>query len=311
MGLKPLSPTNDFVFRKTFGDNLNVLKGFLQAVLDLPAEDYKNVTVVDPNLDREYIEDKLGILDVKVSTGSGKVVDIEVQVKQQRSIWKRMQFYTSKMLVEQVKSGYRYDTITRAISILIADFVMIKENDGYHTCFRFYDEKTGARYPESMEINVLELPKVQKADGTQLGNWMRFFNATTEEDFMNVAQTNPAIKEAWGVIKVLSGDERNRALAEAREKARMDLDSFLGDARYEGRQEGLQEGRQEGLQEGLQKGLQKGLQEGRQEGLQEGLQEGKWDVARNLLREKMPVDVVSRATGLSLDALNRLVADLS
>jgi predicted transposase/invertase (TIGR01784 family) len=74
---------------------------------------------------------------------------------------------------------------------------------------------------------------------------MRFFSATTEEDFMQLAQTNPAINEAWGVIKVLSGDERSRALAEAKEKARMDLDSFLGDARYEGRQEGLQEGRQE------------------------------------------------------------------
>ncbi|MDR3176901.1 MAG: Rpn family recombination-promoting nuclease/putative transposase, partial [Desulfovibrio sp.] len=231
------------MFRKIFGENLNVLKDFLKAVLDLPAEDYKNLTVVDPNLDREYIEDKLGILDVKVTTGSGKVVDIEVQVKQQRSIWKRMQFYTSKMLVEQVKIGYQYDRITRAISILIADFVLIKENGAYHNCFRLYDEKTGMRYPDSMEINMLELPKIQKADGTQLGNWMRFFNATTEEDFMDVAQTNPAINEAWGVIKVLSGDERNRVLAEAREKARMDLDSFLGDARYEGRQEGLQEGR--------------------------------------------------------------------
>jgi predicted transposase/invertase (TIGR01784 family) len=103
---------------------------------------------------------------------------------------------------------------------------------------------------------------------------------------MNLAQTNPAINEAWGVIKVLSGDERSRALAEAREKARMDLDSFLGDARYEGRQEGLQEGRQEGRQE------------------------EKWEVARNLLRKNMSHDDISDATGLSLDEINRLAADL-
>jgi hypothetical protein len=36
------------------------------------------------------------------------------------------------MLVEQVKSGYPYGRINRAISILIADFVMIKENEPYH-----------------------------------------------------------------------------------------------------------------------------------------------------------------------------------
>jgi predicted transposase/invertase (TIGR01784 family) len=111
---------------------------------------------------------------------------------------------------------------------------------------------------------------------------------------MSVAQTNPAIKEAWGVIKFLSGDERNRALAEAREKARMDLDSWLGDARHEG----------------LQEGLQKGLQEGLQKGLQEGLQKGKFETARNLLQEKVPLGTVSKATGLTLEDVKRLAADL-
>ena len=283
MELKPLSPTNDFVFKKVFGENLHILRDFLGAVLDLPLDEYKKLTVVDPNLEREYLEDKLGVLDVKVTTGSGKVLDIEVQVKPQRSIWKRMLFYTSKMVVEQVKSGHPYDRINRAISILIADFVMIQENDVYHNCFRLYDERTGARYPDSLEINVLEIPKLNVADGTQLSNWLRFFSARTKEDFMNVAQTNPAINEAWGVIKVLSGDERARALAEAREKHLMDMASYIDDARYEGRQQGLQEGRQE----------------------------EKFDVARNALREKLPVVTVAKLTGLSLDEIERLAADLS
>ncbi len=275
MELQPLLPTNDFVFRKIFSENLTVLQSFLSAVLDLPVDEYKDLTVVDPNLSREYIEDKLGILDVKVTTKSGKVLDIEVQVKQYRSIWQRMLFYTSKMITEQVKKRDKYDQISRVISILIADFVMIKENDAYHNCFRLYDEKTGAHYPNLIEINTLELPKIHEGDGTQLGNWLRFFNATTEEDFMNIAQTNPAINEAWGHIRVLSGDEQARALAEAREKHRMDLDAYLDDARYEGRQE------------------------------------EKFDVARNALREKLPVATVAKLTGLSLDEIERLAADLS
>jgi predicted transposase/invertase (TIGR01784 family) len=279
MDFKPLSPTNDFVFRKVFSDNVTVLEDFLKAVLDLPAEDYESLTVVDPNLDREFIEDKLGVLDVKITTTSGKVLNIEVQVKTQRSIWKRMLFYISKMVVEQVKTGYQSDQINRVISILIADFVMVTENAAYHNCFRLYDENTRARFPDSTEIHVLELPKLHEADGTPLGNWLRFFKAKTEEDFMTVAQTSPAINEAWGRIKVLSGDERTRALADAREKARMDLDSWLSDARYEG------------LQEGEQKGVIK--------------------VAHNLLQEKTPVDVVSRATGLSIEEVKKLAADIS
>jgi predicted transposase/invertase (TIGR01784 family) len=271
MELKPLSPTNDFVFRKVFGENLTVLESFLKTVLDLPAEEYKGLTVVDPNLGRDFIGDKLGILDVKVNTRSGKIIDVEVQVKAQRSIWQRMLFYTAKMVVGQVKSGYQYDRINRAISILVADFVVIKENDVCHNRFRLYDENTKVHFPDSIEINVLELPKVQKADGTPLGNWLRFLSAKTEEEFMAVAQTNPAINEAWGVIKVLSGDEQARAMAEAREKAQMDMDSLLSDTLYD----------------------------------------GKLEIARNLLKEKTSIDVIVRATGLTFEEVKKLAADLS
>ena len=283
MELTPLSPTNDFVFKKVFGENQEVLQDFLKAVLDLPADEYKDLTVVEPNLDREYIEDKLGILDVKINTKSGKVIDVELQVKPQRAIWKRMLFYTAKLVAGQVKSGDRYEQINRVISILIADFVFIKENDVYHNRFRLYDENTGARFPDSIEIHVLELPKLREADGTPLGNWMRFFKAKTKEDFMEVSQASPAIEKAWGMIKVLSGDERARALAEAREKARMDMDSLLGDARYEGEQEGLQK----------------------------GLQEGMYSVAQKALRKKMDHDAIVELTGLSLEEVKRLAADLA
>jgi hypothetical protein len=56
MDQKPLSPKNDFVFRKVFGENMTVLSGFLQAVLDLPVEEYQGIEVVDPHLEREFIE---------------------------------------------------------------------------------------------------------------------------------------------------------------------------------------------------------------------------------------------------------------
>ena len=42
MDFKPLSPTNDFVFKKVFGENMTALEDFLKAVLDLPAEEYRD-----------------------------------------------------------------------------------------------------------------------------------------------------------------------------------------------------------------------------------------------------------------------------
>ena len=111
---------------------------------------------------------------------------------------------------------------------------------------------------------------------------------------MSVSQTNPAINEAWGVIKVLSGDEQARAIAEAREKARMDHDSFLADARSEG----------------LEEGLAKGLAEGRAEGRAKGQEEGIIIVACNLLQEKTPVELIAKATGLTLEEIRRLADSL-
>ena len=290
MAKKPLSPTNDFVFKRIFGENHSILEDFLGSVLDLPTDEYKGLEIVDPSLDQEYSWDKHGVLDVKIHTSSGKVIDVEVQVKHHRSIWKRMLFYTSKMIAGQIKSGHQYDRINSVINILIADFVMIKENNAYHNRFRLYDKNTGADYPDSMEIHVLELPKILELDGTQLGNWMRFFHARTEEELKMAARTSPAIEKACGIIRVLSGSERDRAIAEAREKAQMDMDSMIGDARHEGREEGLQEG--------VKKGLKKGLKKGRQE--------GKLEVARNALREGMPVETVVKISGLSLEEVKRL-----
>jgi len=96
---------------------------------------------------------------------------------------------------------------------------------------------------------------------------------------MSVAETSPAIKEAWGVIKVLSGDEQARAEAEAREKALMDFTSMINEAQ--------------------------------RKGLQEGRQEEKIELARNLLREKSPVDFIAKVTGLTLEEIKQLAEGLS
>jgi predicted transposase/invertase (TIGR01784 family) len=134
-----------------------------------------------------------------------------------------------------------------------------------------HDEKTQARFPDSIEVNVLEVPKVREADGSELSNWLKFFAAKTEEQFMSISQTNPAIAEAWGIIKTLSADEESRLLAESREKARMDFED-----RYDG-----------------------------------AYREGVLKVARNLLRDNIPVEVVAKNTGLSLDEIDQLAAELA
>lgn len=60
---------------------------------------------------------------------------------------------------------------------------------------------------------------------------------------MQLAQTSPAMEEAWGVIKELSADERERLLAEDREKSRRDKAAYYETGLVEGRAEGRMEER--------------------------------------------------------------------
>ena len=71
--------------------------------------------------------------------------------------------------------------------------------------------------------------------------------------------------------------------------------------------EGLEEGRAEGRAEGLAKGREEGLAEGREVGLAEGRAEGEMnkglEVARQMKAEGLPVEMIARCTGLSIEQI--------
>ncbi|MDR2074432.1 MAG: Rpn family recombination-promoting nuclease/putative transposase, partial [Oscillospiraceae bacterium] len=100
-----LPRTNDLVFKKIFGDykNTNILKDFLDSVLDLNKEDYEIIEILDPHSKIEFIDDKECVIDVKIRTKTGKIIDIEMQVKSSPIMRHRIVYYLSSMIYEQVK----------------------------------------------------------------------------------------------------------------------------------------------------------------------------------------------------------------
>ena len=83
---------------------------------------------------------------------------------------------------------------------------------------------------------------------------------------MQLVQNDPAMEQAWGVIKHLSADEQERAEAEAVEKARRDMVARLRSAEILGHTKGLAEGKKAGLAEGKAAGLAEGMAQGKAEG---------------------------------------------
>ena len=86
------------MFSKKYLKAINIfLISFLCAVLALSENEIQDVQIFDPYLDPNSSEEKKSILDIKLRTRSGSVINIEVQVKNQDFIWKRIQYYHSRL----------------------------------------------------------------------------------------------------------------------------------------------------------------------------------------------------------------------
>jgi len=267
-----LPVVSDFIFKLIFGDqrNVDILAEFLKSVLNISDSEYDRITVVDPHVKKESKDDKYGILDVKVHTKSGIVINVEIQVIPIPEMKHRSIYFMSKMVTEQMTAGRNHSDIKKSICIIITTHTFVPENGRYHNQFRYRTED-GIEFTDLTEFNTLELNKLPSdTDSTNLWYWMKFIKSDNEEDLDMLAGRSPEMKKAVGILKELSADERTRMLFEEREMARRDYESRMSGARREGE-------------------TAKALA-----------------IAKNLLSMNLPLDQITKATGLTKEELDRL-----
>lgn len=66
------------------------------------------------------------------------------------------------------------------------------------------------------------------------------------------------------------------------------------------------EAAEEGRKEGLEKGIQQGIQQGMQQGIQQGMQQEREANVLGMLKEKIPMETISRITHYSLEQIQKL-----
>jgi predicted transposase/invertase (TIGR01784 family) len=234
---KLLLPKSDFIFSLLFGNprNIDLLTELLQLILNLPAEEYKPLTILNPHLKPEMPNDKLGILDIKVGTKNNWTIDMEMQVRKFPDLVERILFYMSMMTIKQIGSGDDYDKIKPVIGIFILDYIFFPGDKDFHHIYHFVDEKTKKPLTNLAEIHILELPKVKATpEQSPLSDWLRFIHSDTEEEMMGLAQRNPQINRAYGMLKKLSANKATRFIDDEIEKSRRDQASYMAGARREG-----------------------------------------------------------------------------
>ena len=255
-----VSPKIDVVFKKVFGENNDILGGFLADILEIPITDISELHVVKQELVPDDASGKFCRLDLNLKV-KDKLINVEIQLRRQEDYRDRALFYWAKLFTSELKSGEPYGDLKKTITINIMDFNLF-EHEQYCCEVVPVVKGTDEIYSDKFGMYFFELRKVTKEidrnDRKKL--WMQFLNANDKEAFDMINQTEaPAIQHAVKLIYDMSEDSMIKEMVRLREKAMHDEASFLATARNEGKAEGRAEGRAEEREKIIAKMKAKGL----------------------------------------------------
>ena len=280
---KLLDPKIDYVFKRIFGyvGNEDITKGLISSIIqkEISNVELDNSTI----LEKDLLEDKVGILDIRAKIEDKINCNIEMQIVDRKNIEKRILYYWSKLYNMNLKVGKDYENLEKVIVILITDYEIdnLKEIEKYETKWNIREEEyQKVILTEVMEFYIIELPKYEKykakTKNEDLNRWIKFIK---EPEVVEMGD-NKEIKKAKEVLEEISKDKRERYLAELREK-------YILDAGYD-------------------KGLKDGMSQGKSLGVREGLVQGRKEIAKKLLNLNMSIEQIKEITGLTEEEIQKL-----
>ena len=219
------------------------------------------------------LDDKVGILDIKVKIDNHINCDVEMQVIDKKNIEKRILFYCSKMYVQSIKAGTDYIDLEKSIAILISDYEIesLKEIKKYVSKWNLREEDYGNLIlTDAIEVYIIELSKFEKyMNDTALSDWIKFI---INPKVINMS--NEEVKKAKEVLDELSQDEHERRLAELREKYIMDQKATEA-AGYD-------------------------------KGFESGVASNKIEIAKKMKSQGFDPETIHKLTDLTIDEINNL-----
>ena len=274
---------NDYAFKKVFGteENKAVLQDFLDCVLDIPAQDIEDLELLDKEFHTDSVNDKIGILDVKLRLKDGTVIDIEIQNRWNDEFAQRTVFYWAKMYTENLQKGEVYTKLPKCITInLVGEG--FKLNGLLHSEYRVLEKQLLTELSDELEIHFLNLAKAKEQqtrtepDGKtqRLISWLKFIETDDKEVRAMLADNSPVMEQANETVDVMLRDPKERWLYENRMKYEHDKASWE--------------------------------HFGYTQGLEKGAYQTKLETAALMKKENCDADFIGRMTGLSKEEIRAL-----
>lgn len=143
----------------------------------------------------------------------------------------------------------------------------------YHSTWKIIETEGRKRIlAEKLEIDIIELPKIEGKESGRLLDWLYFLENPKSRMVTEKMEESKEIKEAVEKLDSLSEDERMQRIADLREKAILDEKAIYA----------------------------KGLDDGIKEGLEKGKQKEKLEIAKKLKKEGMNTELIAEITRLKI-----------
>ena len=280
---KYFNPLNDYFVRYLFtdkGSSESILLDFINSImLNANMKTFRSVEILTPFNLKKNRNLKETIVDVKCITQNGSVVIIEIQLQGNSRFPERILYYWAANYSKLLKHGERYDELTPVISINLLNFNLDKTKN-IHSCYMLYEMNNKKLLTDHLQIHIIELKKFKKNIlSKDLNCWLKIFTSKNLEASMSeIVKEKPIMEE---VQKKYNNFVKSKLMMMEYEKK---------EAYLYGNQIMLDEERRLG----------------KEEGIKEGIEKEKYSLAKNMKKENIDVNIISKVTGLSMEEINKL-----
>ena len=274
---------NDYAFKRVFGveENKDVLQDLLECILDIPPESISGLELLDKEFHKDSINDKTGVLDVKLRLKNNTIIDIEIQNSWHFDFPERTLYYWSKMYNEAIKQGQDYTKLPKCITINLIGKGFDK-NKRLHNKYLVLEKDTKEPLASKLEIHILNLEKARLVKEGQckdnkakrLLNWLKFIETDDREVRKMLEQESPTMKKANAAISVMEMSPRDKWLYDSRMKYEHDRASCIS--------------------------------EGYRQGLDKGAYQTKLETAKLMKKMNYPISDICTISGLSVEEIEKL-----
>ena len=243
---------NDFMFKHSLGNDQDpgsfyLLKLFIEGILNISC---KSITILNPDLVVENIEDKDMLLDIRVQTNTGDYVNIEMQYSAfSKNQYQRFQIYGASLISRQEKEGDDYQkNINHVYQIIFIDDIdkaNLKLYDRYESRneegkLEKYNLLTRV-YVQMPYINLIKKHK-KLEEFSEIEKGIYIFENGITDDIIRLKEDNKVVEIMKEKIERFNQDEQLRDMAYKRSLNRWANERDKQDMYEKGKEEGIEEG---------------------------------------------------------------------